>query len=285
MEYSNINEIADSNCFAVCYPQGMIDNYGNTFFNVGYSFHWNESYDDVSFVTTLAENLQFEYDLSSINTFTTGMSNGGDFSYLLSCAASTKFRAAAPIAGIMMEWIYDSCSPGNPIPILEIHGTNDDVSWWNGDLDDAGGWGSYMSVDTVFQFWSNVNQCASIIIDTLDNINNQDGSYVISEKHTGGINNNEVWLYKVVNGGHDWPGAWGNMDIDASQTLWEFFNYFKLEYTIGDLDYSGAVNIFDMLLVSDGISDNNSSFLSDYNNDDLIDFNDIYAILSFILGY
>jgi polyhydroxybutyrate depolymerase len=30
-------------------------------------------------------------------------------------------------------------------------------------------------------------------------------------------------LYRVENGGHDWPGAWGNMDIHASDALWGFF--------------------------------------------------------------
>ena len=75
------------------------------------------------------------------------------------------------------------------------------------------------------------------------------------------------------------------MDINASQVLWEFFNHFKLEYIIGDLDYSGVINIFDLLLISDGIFDNDFNFLSDYNNDDLNDMNDIYAVLAFILGY
>ena len=106
-----------------------------------------------------------------------------------------------------------------------------------------------------------------------------------TDKHSEGLNNNQVQLYKIVNGGHDWPGAWGNMDINASQVLWEFFNHFKLEYIIGDLDYSGVINIFDLLLISDGIFNNDFSFLSDYNNDDLNDMNDIYAVLAFILGY
>jgi len=30
----------------------------------------------------------------------------------------------------------------------------------------------------------------------------------------------------VVNGGHDWPGWSGNMDINASREVWNFFkNY------------------------------------------------------------
>ena len=50
MEYSGMNEIAETNGFAVCYPQGTTDNNGNTFFNVGYSFHWNQTVDDIGFI-------------------------------------------------------------------------------------------------------------------------------------------------------------------------------------------------------------------------------------------
>ena len=32
-----------------------------------------------------------------------------------------------------------------------------------------------------------------------------------------------MWLYTVNGGGHDWPGAWGNMDISASRQAWLFF--------------------------------------------------------------
>ena len=38
MNYSGMNTVADENGFAVCYPQGVEDNFGNTFFNVGYAF-------------------------------------------------------------------------------------------------------------------------------------------------------------------------------------------------------------------------------------------------------
>ena len=39
----------------------------------------------------------------------------------------------------------------------------------------------------------------------------------------GGRFNNEVWFYKVSGGGHDWPGVWGNKDINASDEIWKFF--------------------------------------------------------------
>ncbi len=286
MDYSGMNQIADENGFVVCYPQGTIDNYNNAFFNVGYEFHWNEAVDDVGFIISLAQYLQEEYNLSEINTFSTGMSNGGDFSYLLGCQASEYFRAIAPNAGIMMTWIFDNCEPEMPIPLLEIHGTNDNVSWWDGDIDNSDGWGSYVGVDAAIQLWEEINYCSTVIVDTLPNINENDGSYVITEKYLEGINDNEVWLYKIINGGHDWPGVWGNMDINSSDVIWEFFNHFSLNYQIGDVDYGGSINIIDLLIVSDHIFMNNEyEFLLDLNNDGNLNINDIYAFITLLLGY
>ena len=51
---------------------------------------------------------------------------------------------------------------------------------------------------------------------------------VCCEKYLNGINNNEVWYYEVVGGGHDWPGASGNMDINASEEVWNFVKAFDL---------------------------------------------------------
>ena len=227
MNYSGMNQVADDNGFAVCYPQGLSDDWDYNFWNVGYDWHEYETVDDVEFLTELAEHLRGEYDLSRDHVFSTGMSNGGDMSYLLACEASEIFRAIAPVAGCMMTWIYDSCDPIDPIPVFEIHGTDDDVTWWEGaDEIFNDGWGPWESVDTTFNFWTQLNGCTDFTMDTLPDINTSDGSYVISHKNTNGVNNNEVWLYEVVNGGHDWPGAYGNMDINSSEEIWNFFTNF-----------------------------------------------------------
>jgi polyhydroxybutyrate depolymerase len=227
MDYSGLNQIAEDNGFAVCYPQGLIDDWDYAFWNVGYDWHADETVDDVGFSTSLAQYLQAEYNLSTQNTFSTGMSNGGDMSYLLACQASDVFKAVAPVAGCMMTWLYNSCVPLNSIPVFEIHGTDDDVTWWDGaDENNNDGYGPWESVDTTFNFWTQLNSCTEFIIDTLPDIDISDGSYVVSQKNTNVFNNNEVWLYEVVNGGHDWPGAWGNMDISTSEEIWSFFEIF-----------------------------------------------------------
>jgi polyhydroxybutyrate depolymerase len=150
------------------------------------------------------------------------MSNGGDMSYLLACQASDVFKAVAPVAGCMMAWILTACMPADPIPVFKIHGTADDITYWAGDINNNQGWGPYYDVLTTFNFWVQLNNCTESIVDTLPNTNTSDGSYVVAHKHWND-NNNQVWLYEVVNGGHDWPGEWGNMDINASEEIWNFF--------------------------------------------------------------
>jgi hypothetical protein len=140
-------------------------------------------------------------------------------------------------------------------------------------------------VDDVIQLWRNINSTETVTYDTIPDIYQNDESYVVTEKYQDGMNANEVWLYKVIGGGHDWPGASGNMDINASELAWEFFNQFSLSYVIGDVDYDDQINISDLLLISDGIIlEIDYDFLFDHNNDDQLDMNDIFSIIASIFG-
>lgn len=226
--FSNMNAVADENLFAVCYAQGTKDNWDLNFWQVGYDFHADQDVDDVDFLDSLAVYLQNEYNLSSENTFCAGFSNGGDMSYLNACKNTDVFRAVAPVAGCLMQWIHDDCTAPVPIPVFEIHGTDDDVTIWEGDIENNDGWGAYYDVPYTFDFWTTANNCTSYFVDTLPNIDATDGSIVKREKYSNGINNNQVWLYTVIGGGHDWPGAWGtsNLDFNASEEIWSFFENF-----------------------------------------------------------
>jgi len=222
-----MDQIASEQGFAVCYPQGTTDPWDYTSWNAGYS---NQTVDDVNFLSTLAKNLQGEHGLSVESTFCTGISNGGDMSYLLACHSPDIFQAVAPVAGCLMNWIYDSCQNSQPVSIFEIHGTDDPITLWDGDPDyPSSGRPGYMSTPDMIVFWVEKNQCSLTLNDTLPDPDG--GDFVISQKHTGGIEGTEVWLYTIVGGGHDWPGVWGTMDIYASEEIWNFFNQFTSEYT------------------------------------------------------
>jgi polyhydroxybutyrate depolymerase len=124
---------------------------------------------------------------------------------------------------MILQDILDECDNSPPIPLFEIHGSQDSVTPISGDPNNNDGWGAYPSIPFTIDYFSEKNECTLMVTETLPNTDTSDGSYVLSEKHLNGINNNEVWFYKVVGGGHDWPGAWGNMDINAGEEAWLFF--------------------------------------------------------------
>ena len=235
-EYSRMDKVADENGFAVCYPQGTggsedtkYTKKGTHFWNVGYEVHKNETVDDVEFITSLAMFLQEKYNLDSEKTFCTGMSNGGDMSYLLGCEAPDIFKAIAPITGCMMKWIYDSCNENDPVPVFHVHGTADHTTYYDGDEENRDEWGAYMGVERTINLWIERNECSNTSVDTLPDIDKNDGSIVIAQKNTGGKNNNEVWFYKVIGGDHEWPQGWpknsGNQDLNTSAEIWNFFQH------------------------------------------------------------
>ena len=222
MNYSKMNEIADQNGFMVCYPQGTTNIYtGQT--------HWNanlkemSSVTDSEFLTDLAKKLQAEFNLSEKNTFACGMSNGGFMSYTLGCERSDTFKAIASITGTMSGYDWNNCNP-NKVPVLQISGTNDMVVPMDGSMSSAGGWGGAPKIQDIMNYWGDINECTQNQTQNLPDSNKTDNSYVSIEKKVDCFNNHQVWFYTVYGGAHTWPGAWGNMDINASEEIWDFFS-------------------------------------------------------------
>ena len=223
MFYSNMNAVAENNGFAVCYPNGTQDVQGVT--------HWNANLnisttDDVGFLVALAQELQEEYQFDAERTYSCGMSNGGFMSYTLACEAPEVFKAVASVTGTMNSVTFENCDPSSVVPVLEIHGTADQTVPYDG-AEGVIGWGDFMATDTVIDFWVSLNDCMKLDEMDLDDVNMNDGSTVTSFKYSDCATGNQVWLYKVHDGGHDWPGTFfgnPNRDFNASEKIWEFFS-------------------------------------------------------------
>jgi polyhydroxybutyrate depolymerase len=237
--------------------------------------------DDVVFLSSLANYLQHEYGFNSQNTFVTGFSNGGDMSYMLACQENDIFRAIAPVAGCMMEEIYNTCD-SSPVPVFEIHGTNDSVVPWDGDMENNLGWGASYGTQEGIDSWVERNDCMSSESTLLPNTNTNDGSHIINHRYFDCIENAEVWLYEIVGGGHDWPGSSGNMDINASEEIWNFFNQYT--YNLGDINNDGSLNILDIIEVVSLVLNEQYSEIVDMNYDDTINVLDIIEIIYIILN-
>ena len=206
MAYSGMNEQADKHGFVVAYPQGSTDSEGNPFFNVGYLFHRQNRTDDILFVRLLIAELLQSSDLDPSAVYATGMSNGGDMSYLLACRASDLIAAIAPVAGTMMNDWDGYCKPEGSLPVLAVHGTHDDITWFDGDSKNEGGWGEYRSQEDIIDFWVKHNELDRSSSTILVDLDPRDDSRVRLESYWSTSQLARVQFYIVENGGHDWPG-------------------------------------------------------------------------------
>ena len=85
-----------------------------------------------------------------------------------------------------------------------------------------------MSVEEITTYWSNYNNTdINPIVNPLPNTNLFDGSYVEQRIWDNGDNCTRIEI-KAIGGDHDWPGAFGNMDIDATSRIWNFVSQFNI---------------------------------------------------------
>ncbi|MCZ4408986.1 T9SS type A sorting domain-containing protein [Cryomorphaceae bacterium 1068] len=226
-----MNDIADANGFAVCYPQGTQDLSGTEFWNIEFPL---ESVDDVGFLSNLAGDLQTVYDLDENCTYVCGMSNGGMMSYYLGCERPDVFKAFASVTGTVTTNFISNCQGNIPVPFLEIHGTSDLVVPYNGGDIAAATFGNFFPVEQIFRTWNNINDCQSVSTFSIPNAPVTDFSSVQGAEVSDCDGGLKARFYRVDGGGHTWPGAPPvpfldflqptNQDISASAEIWNFFS-------------------------------------------------------------
>lgn len=199
--------------YAVCVPQGAKDPKGEPSWNVSYPFQEGWEMDDVDYLCQLATSVADNHRLNKKNIFVVGMSNGGEMCYLLAHKRPDFFAAFAPIAGLTMQWMKDSLTIRKPVSIMEVHGTADKVSMWDGDPQNTGGWGAYLPVHEAVKRWADAAVCRS------EKTRNMKDSVVLHEFVRPNFDV-EVLLYEVKGGSHSW-----SMDrMDTPGEVIAFFN-------------------------------------------------------------
>lgn len=237
MLYSGMNAVAEAHQFIVFYPEGL-----NNSWNNGNIPPYNSSPNDVGFISALIDSLRLHYSIDSNRVFSCGLSSGGFMSYRLACDLSQRITAVASVAGTMSELTRDNCSATRTVPVMQVHGSSDNVV-------PPGGILNLMSVQDVLDFWIQHNDCpvqASHELIPESGVN--DNSHAIKKTYAICDAGTDIWYFEVVGGGHTWPGAMqipglGNtcMDFNASQEIWHFFSRFSMQGGSVDMqEWSGS---------------------------------------------
>lgn len=207
---SGWNDTADKNAFIVVYPGS-----GGVVFRA-YGLR------DAPFIAALIDRLQATYNIDANRIYVNGLSNGGGMAYALSCLIADRIAAVGAVApAITMS--PDLCPSARPIPVVVFHGTADYFAKYDGGK-------SFVALDPFPPIplwvgnWARRNRCASA---TRESAAAVDVSRIEYEDCA-----EPVVLYKIIGGGHTWPGGarlaeWfagpTNDHIDATEMMWSFF--------------------------------------------------------------
>lgn len=233
---TGFNKVSDKYGFIICYPQGY-DKQWNDGRKVTENYVNDVEINDVKFISLLIDSLESKYKIDTSRIYACGISNGGMMSFRLGCELNSRIAAIAPVAISMSDYLYNSCTPGKPVPLLYIFGDDDPLVPYEGGSIRFNR-GEVVSVQNTLGFWVKNNSCieepVTSEIDDWD-----DNTSVNKFIFTGSTSRNEVVFYLVRGGGHTWPGGKQYLpkllvgktsrEFSASEEIWKWFETKKLE--------------------------------------------------------
>lgn len=242
MNYSKLNPFVDSVRSIVIYPEGV-----DLRWNSGTFFFISSDVDDVGFLSDLIDRAAVLYNADMKKIYAMGFSAGGFMSYKLACDLTNRITAIAPDVASMVYDNINSCLPTRPVNIAAFNGAADPITTYNGIPF------NFPSIDSVKHFWQIKNNCNELpIIDTLADIKN-DGTRVVKYSYQNCADNASQIFYKILNGGHVWPGADNvffdvlgktTQDISMNNVAWDFFKTKEIpSYVICDAPMNLQTNI------------------------------------------
>lgn len=215
---ADMSQIADTADFILVYPQARPDP------SDGNSLNWLPktpgTFDDVPFVSALIDSIADDYQVDQSRIYACGYSLGGEFSYELACKLSEKIAAIGAVARTMQANPNDYCVPVHPTGVLTILGTDDFISPYDGLT--YLGVEYYISAAETHAYWASYNNCiaTAAMVAASPSV----------ERYTWSTASGCAYVeeLKVIGGGHDWPGVFGNMTIDASTEIWQFVSRYDI---------------------------------------------------------
>jgi polyhydroxybutyrate depolymerase len=144
---TGFSRLADRERFLVAYPSAA-----------GPHAFWNMSGEvpgapnDVEELERSLDQLERAACVDRARVFVTGVSNGGGMTARLACDASERLAGVAAVAGGYRA--LPPCRPDRPLPVLEIHGTGDQVVPYGGKPPDYRG-----SVARWLAMWRRIDGC------------------------------------------------------------------------------------------------------------------------------
>lgn len=239
--FTNFNQVSKNNGFLVVYPQGSYESTPNGFvWADGRGLYPDQQgVDDVGFVDKLVTTLKSTYKINAKKVYLCGFSNGSFMTQRIAFEKNGQFAAMGTLGGTMNQEFFKSGNPNRAIPMMYVFGTLDPFVPYNGGIVSGNtGTTPVVGVEQAVNYWVTKNKCQTTLPPVnLPNLNTTDNSTVTVYEYVNGTCNAKVKFYKIIGGGHTWAGVKipnqtilgeTNLDIQASDELWNFFKQFEL---------------------------------------------------------
>lgn len=229
--FSGLNDTARQAGFMVAYPNGSGRTRRILTWNSGAccGYARRQQVDDLRFLAALIDDLVRRHGVDPHRIYVTGMSNGAMMAYRLAAELPDRVAAVAAVGGALD---VDPAMIRGPVPVVHFHGTADQHAPFHGGHGPKSAPGNiHRSVDETIQAWRKVNGAMNppSEVEMPDKAN--DGTTVTRYVYASPTDPQSVVLYKIVGGGHTWPGQAklerrlgpATLDISANEIMWEFF--------------------------------------------------------------
>jgi polyhydroxybutyrate depolymerase len=216
---TGFSALADREHFLVAYPSAAGP---HAFWNMSGSVAGAPN--DVEALERSLSQLERAACVNPSRVFVTGVSNGGGMAARLGCELSERLAGIAAVAGGYGS--LPPCRPQRPLPVLEIHGTADQVVPYGGKPPDHAG-----SVARWLALWRRIDGCTGAAARFTPAV----GVHEIAWRHCAAATRVEHARLDGV--AHGWPGgprsAPPPAPFAATWRTWEFFRSLPSRQPVG----------------------------------------------------
>ena len=213
--YMRLGPVAAERGVVFATPDGTVDSDGNHYWNATDACCDldHAGVDDAGYLADVIEEIKGVANIDPKRIYLVGHSNGGFMTYRMACEHAGVVAGIVSLAGATFVE-PDDCEPSEPVSVLQIHGTADDlVAYEGGELSEAVGADEgtlrYPGARTGAAAWAAYNGCDPELADTDETVDVDalidgptDGAEAAVARASGCEPGGHVELWTIPDGSH-----------------------------------------------------------------------------------